>query len=479
MCMTTRSRFYTLLSLGLACLVFFVVRTYAAEISDVVISKVTDSSATITWNTDVPTDATINFGLDSRVGIIRDPLFDKKEHSLTIDQLDPSTTYHFRVISADTSGNKSATAGFIFSTKGSTDNARVDKIIKEIDEITDPEEIAKIQEKVKEVANDILKAPSIVGPPKVIPGSETTEIQWTTDRESSSMVYFAPEGEYSPGRTNPYSLAQGDPKNLTTKHKVTIRDLAPSTVYHFIVSSEDSGGLLGESEDETFRTKSILPDIENIKVSRVQETAATISWSTNGVLAKGLIEYTNTRTKATKSAGNPVYAANQSIQLSGLEFGARYSAVIRAMNEGGDEVSSNPITFVTVRDVVAPAISKVNNESTLYPGEETKIQTIVAWETDEPATCQVFYSQGLARQAGDEGDALPPETNPVTTHTQVIVGFASATVYQFWVICNDEAKNESRSEDFVLITPIKEKSIIDIILENFQGTFGWVNNIGK
>ncbi|MFZ2555213.1 MAG: fibronectin type III domain-containing protein [Minisyncoccia bacterium] len=477
--MTTRSRLYTLFSLGLVFLIFFVVRAYAAEISNVVISNITDGSATVTWDTDVPTDATINFGLDSRVGTIRDPLFDKKEHSLTIDQLDPSTTYHFRVISADTVGNKSATAGFVFTTKGTTDSSRVEKIIKEIDEITDPEEIAKIQDKVKEVANDILKAPAIVGPPKVVPGSETTEIVWTTDRDSNSMVYFAPEGEYSPGRTNPYTLAQGDPKNLTTKHKVTIRGLAPSTVYHFIVSSEDSGGLLGESEDETFRTKSILPDIENIKVSRVQETAATISWSTNGVLAKGLIEYTNTRTKATKSAGNPVYAANQSIQLTGLEFGAKYSAVIRAMNEGGDEVSSNPITFVTVRDVVAPAISKVNNESTLYPGEETKIQTIVAWETDEPATCQVFYSQGLARQAGDEGDALPAETNPVTTHTQVIVGFASATVYQFWVICNDEAKNESRSEDFVLITPIKEKSIIDIILENFQGTFGWVNNIGK
>ena len=59
----------------------------------------------------------------------------------------------------------------------------------------------------------------------------------------------------------------------------------------------------------------------------------------------------------------------------------------------------------------------------------------------------------------------------------MIVGFASATVYQFWMFCHDEAGNESRSEDFVLITPVKEKSIIDIILENFEGTFGWVKNI--
>jgi hypothetical protein len=84
------------------------------------------------------------------------------------------------------------------------------------------------------------------------------------------------------------------------------------------------------------------------------------------------------------------------------------------------------------------------------------------------------------KSADGEGDSsLPPETNPVTMHTQVIVGFASATVYKFWVVCSDPSGNESESEDFVLITPVKEKSIIDLILENFEGTFGWVKNIGK
>ena len=71
------------------------------------------------------------------------------------------------------------------------------------------------------------------------------------------------------------------------------------------------------------------------------------------------------------------------------------------------------------------------------------------------------------------------ETNPLTSHTQVIVGFSPATVYKFWMDCADEGGNTSKSDDFVLITPIKEKNIIDIILENFQGTFGWVNKIGK
>jgi hypothetical protein len=63
-------------------------------------------------------------------------------------------------------------------------------------------------------------------------------------------------------------------------------------------------------------------------------------------------------------------------------------------------------------------------------------------------------------------------------HVEVIVDFAPATVYQFWLNCLDEAGNAVQSENFVLFTPIQEKNIIDLILENFQSTFGWVKNIG-
>ncbi len=466
------------LSVLVVCLVVGMVafRVSATEISEVRVSNITDTSATINWTTDIETDGTVNYGLDSRVGVMRNPLFDTKEHSVTLDRLIPGTTYYFRVTSADDSGNRSTTAGFVFNTKNA-DTSVADRIIEELDDVTEPEDIAKIQEKLQEVVSDVGGPPSIVGPPRVSPGSGDATISWTTDRESSSMVYLSPADEYRPGTKNSYRIVQGDPRSLVTKHSVKVTGLQSATEYHFKVASEDVAGLTGESEDSTFRTLSVLPEILNPRVSRVQETSAVVSWSTGGVRAKGIVEYTNQRTKVTKLAGNPVFATTHSIQLNDLEFGARYSAVIRSTNEGGDEVVGSPLTFTTVRDRVPPAISKVNNESTLYPGEDTKIQTIVAWETDEPALCQVSYSQGLARAEGDEGDSLPAETNPVTTHTQVIVGFASATVYQFWMICKDEAGNAARSEDFVLITPVKEKNIIDIILENFEGTFGWVKNI--
>lgn len=449
---------------------------YATEITNVKVDSTTENSAVVSWQTDINSDATINYGLDENFGVVRSPLFDSKLHSLTIENLDAATTYFFRVLSSDQSGNRASTAGFTFTTK-SSDKAQAKKISKEIKKIKEPEALKEIVESVKEVANEVLKPPVVVGAPKVFAETDRATISWTTDHEANSMVHFAPAGEYSSGAADPYTRAQGEVDELVTKHSVEIIGLDPSTEYHFIVSSEDSLGLVGESEDDTFRTRSILPKVGGVKVSRIQETSATVSWSTGDVLAKGVVEYTNMRTKAKRSVGDPIYAKSHTVRLADLEFGTRYSALVTATNEGGDNAQSDPFTFITVRDVVSPEITKVNNESTLFPGEDTKIQTIISWETDEPALCQVFYLQGLVRSEGNQGDALLPETNPDIIHTQVIVGFAPATVYKFWMTCADEAGNESQSEDFVLITPIKEKSIIDIILENFEGTFGWVKNI--
>jgi hypothetical protein len=473
--MNTRVHTYIYCVVAFLIVLTVALRVYAVEISNVTITAIDDSSATVEWATDGPTDGTINYGLDAAVGLVRDPSFSNKKHSLRIDNLDPTTTYHFRVVSADEAGNRNATAGFVFTTKGSI----AAKAVKEIKKIKDPEALKEIVEAVKEVAEDVLREPSIIGLPKVALEDNKVIVSWSTDREAGSEVQLVPDAEYDPNSNDPYTITQGNGNASEKAHVVEVIGLEPSTLYHFRVRSEDAAGLTGISEDDTFRTRSLLPEITNIQTSRIQENSATVSWSTRNVKAKGIVSYTNLRTKKTQSTGNPVFATEQRVLLAGLEFGTRYQVIITATNEAGDNVDSKPFTFVTVRDVIPPEISKVSNESTLFPSEDTKIQTIVSWLTDEPAYCQVFYAQGLIKKEGEEGDSLLKEANPLTNHTQVIVGFAPATVYKFWMKCHDESQNESQSEDYVLITPIKEKNIIDVILENFQGTFGWVNKVGK
>lgn len=471
--MRTNTRTYAFLTVF--AVLAFAGAARAAQISNVTITGIDQNDATINWTTDVTTDATVHYGLDSSYGLVRDPTFDNKDHALTITGLTPATTYHFQVESTDQQGNDSATAGFVFTTTGSQSQ----KINQEIKQVTDPAALEQIAAQVQQSANTILKPPALVGPAKVIPQTNGATITWGTDRESDSEVALVPDKQYSAGSSNPYTINQGNPKDSVTSHSVTVIGLQPSTKYHFQASSQDASGLTGTTADDTFTTLSILPNIANIKITRIQETSATISWSTGNVLAQGLIDYTDQRTKKTKSFGDPVYVASHSVVLTGLTLGTHYTVVVRATNQGGDEVDSKPLTFVTVRDVTPPVISKVNNSSTLFPSDDVKIQTIITWQTDEPADCQLFYTQGLVHDAKNEGTSLPIEANPLTDHTQVIVGFAPGSVYKFWMQCHDVSGNLAQSDDFVLITPTKEQNIVDLILSNFQGTFGWVNNIGK
>ena len=151
---------------------------YATEISEVKVSDLTDKSASVAWKTDLNADGMINYGLDSNFGIVRDPTFTTKDHLLKIENLDPATTYHFRVISTDESGNKSATAGFVFTTKAANKDNASENILKQLKKIIDPKELKKVQEQVKDVANDIVKPPTILGATKVVADIDRADISW-------------------------------------------------------------------------------------------------------------------------------------------------------------------------------------------------------------------------------------------------------------------------------------------------------------
>jgi hypothetical protein len=330
-----------------------------------------------------------------------------------------------------------------------------------------------VQQEVSEQAQDILRAPEVIGKPRAIEITPTgAKIIWATSRDSNSVVRYA--SEY--GWSGTYARTEAKLDDSTKDHEVALSGLSPATTYHFQVESEDEFGLKGMSEDVTFITKSPVPTLEDVQIIKIEDDSATFAWSTD-IPAAGAVVYENTVTGEIRSEGSPEFLTTQTVRLTDLTLGAMYVAVVKAENEQGESMESDPITFRTVRDEEPPIISRVNNESTLYPGGETRIQTIVSWGTDEPSFCSMQYSEGLG--GAENATILPKNTEPTIDHVRVLTEFRQSTVYKFWVVCDDRSENETRSEDFVLFTPEKEKSIIDIILENFEGTFGWVKNIGK
>ncbi len=470
--------------------------TEPPEISNVQISEVSEDSVTITWETDEEADSTINYGLQEDYGIVRVPEAERKEHSIVVDNLEPGRTYYFRVVSSDVDGNQGISANYKVLTDGEpqsgseagegsetqtetnetvqtqTQAQTAEEVIEQVQQITSPETLQEILNETVKAIQGITEDLTIVGPPTVIAETTSATIKWTTDREASSEVLFSPASSYSEGQ---YEFSQSSTNGNTTDHEIKIIGLEPYTEYHFQVKSEDTYGIAGASRDYTFMTKASLPDIKNLRIVKVEENSATLAWDTT-VPAKALIEYQDLTTGTQNSVGRPTLASTHQMRIADLTLGTRYVAFVIAENAGGDRVKSSPITFVTVKDTAAPIISNVTNESTIFPGGESRIQTIIEWITDEPAHCALTYQEGIA--GGVEPTVIDSEESGyVMQHVQVIVEFAPATVYQFWLDCADGAGNEVKSDNFVLFTPIQEKSIIDIIIENFESTFGWVKNI--
>ena len=477
----------------------FAQNTEAPEISNVKIENVTEDTMTITWETDIDADSAVNFGLQPNLGIVRIPVPDRKIHSVTLEALDPGRVYYFRVISADEDGNQGISADYKVQTSGTpqtgdgqdqgqgqsssedttvtvsspTQAVTVEEIIEQIEEITDPQELKEILNEVVKAVQGITEDLTIVGPPTVIPETTTAIVKWTTDRESTSEVLFSPNSSFD--GTN-YAFSQVSTGAPTTDHEIQLIGLDPFTEYAFKVRSVDEFEITGESLNFTFQTKASKPDIRNLRVVKVEENAATLAWDTT-VPAKALVEFQDQTTGNQSSVGRPTLATSHQMRLADLTLGTRYVAYVISENSGGDRVRSQPIQFITVKDIAPPIIANVTNESTLFPGSESRIQTIIEWVTDEPSSCVMTYREGVA--GGTEPTVREKEKIDYnTSHVEVVVDFAPATVYQFWLNCADPSGNSIQSENFVLFTPIQEKNIIDLILENFQSTFGWVKNIG-
>jgi Protein of unknown function (DUF4038)/Domain of unknown function (DUF5060)/Purple acid Phosphatase, N-terminal domain len=95
-------------------------------IANIVVTKVTATSATITWSTDEPSTSQAEFGLDASYGYastINSAL--DKQHEVTLLNLASSKTFHARVKSTDMAGNTAMSPDFTFATLSAVDRLAI------------------------------------------------------------------------------------------------------------------------------------------------------------------------------------------------------------------------------------------------------------------------------------------------------------------------------------------------------------------
>ncbi|MGH7595531.1 MAG: PQQ-dependent sugar dehydrogenase, partial [bacterium] len=180
-------------------------------ISNVQATNLTGVSATIVWQTDEPATRQVEYGLTSDYG--QGTPYETNfatSHSVTLQQLQPESTYHFRVWSGDAVNNNTVSSDFTFTTTA----------------------IDSVPPVISAVRVDSISANGAL-------------VRWNTNEPATSVVDF--------GATIDYGLPASDDKFVTT-HRLWLAGLTDTTSYHFRVRSRDASNNETISNDSTFTT---------------------------------------------------------------------------------------------------------------------------------------------------------------------------------------------------------------------------------
>jgi hypothetical protein len=412
---------FTTVSLGI------VVDTTTPVISNVNTGSITGESVTVVWDTNEKASGSVAYGITSGTyeNMAGDYLINSAAvnfataHSVIINGLVPAIKYYFVVVSTDTAGNIAKSSESSFATAA-------------------PSSLSSISVSSTNLNQAI--------------------ITWKTSQKTTSGVEY--------GLTDQYGQKKED-SAMAIAHSVTLSGLESGQLYHFRVKGKDINNNLYSSGDYTFQPKSP-PQIKNVKVAGITEHEITINFTTN-IPTDTLITYNDAKNPENSgSQGNPQLGLAHEIVLKNLAPGEVMSFSIKVRDEQGNETVQEGGSFTTGKDTTPPKLDNIKTDSAL--AQNDKVQTIISWITDEPATTSLTYQEGRQGELKDVkiSDSL------TTNHVAVITVFKPGMVYYFKVKSTDASGNLATSTDFALLTPKKKENIIQIIVGNFQDIFGWI-----
>jgi peptidoglycan hydrolase-like protein with peptidoglycan-binding domain len=284
--------------------------TTAPIISNVVVSGISTTSASLSFKTDEDTVFEVMYGPTTTYGTTsaKSTVFEKN-HTFAWSGLSPYANYHYQIKVYDRAGNITTSSDNTFMTSASDTTA-----------------------------------PTISG---VTIGAMTTSgatIYWMTNEPATSEVYY--------GTTASYGSSSVD-TTLSTIHSSVITGLNANTLYHYQIKSKDGAGNIATSSDATFTTNAIpdttAPIISAVSVGSITSTTANVTFTTNEN-AIGKI-YWNTSTpvnKSTASSATTVSGTSHTASLSGLTANTTYYYLIEATDASNNMSTSSEGAFTTL-----------------------------------------------------------------------------------------------------------------------------------
>jgi hypothetical protein len=373
-------------------------------------TAITTQSAAITWNTDELANSTVGysatagvFTTETGVATMADNAGGVGAHSVTLTGLLPFTTYYYRVISEDPTGNQTVKSdNYSFTT------------------LSGPA--------ISNVSNPDIK------------NTEAT-ITWTTNIAANSHVYYSTSASLA-GATH---ISQDESTNVSD-HSVTLTGLTSGTKYYFYVQSgvatDNNGGDYYSFNTTVDSTAPIITFNSATDITGITDSAATVSWTTNE-LATSTLEYGLDTTYASGTLANDNFNTNHSFDLTGLTLGLTYYLRLKSTDANGNLRTSAGHIFETTdsTDIADPTISAV----TASPVYDTV--AVIKWTTNEVSDSMVEYGAVSGTYTASSTAATL-----TTSHAVTLTGLTASANYYYRVTSADGNSNSTTSPQSTFTT---------------------------
>ena len=394
------------------------------------IKNLTSSSSSVSWQTDMEANSLVRIKQENAPESAWQEIGDTgnyiKDHLVTLTGLKSDTTYQYQVKSSNSAGSTAISKIKTFKTKPAP-------VISDV------------------LVSDITLSSAVVS--------------WKSNITATSSIDYGTSAEYN-------LSASGKAGDLVTAHEIKLNNLKSGAIYNFKVKGKDDNYNLIISDNYSFTTYA-LPLIRDFKVEDVKDTLAVVIWTSN-IDIDSLIIYNNAKTGESRTQGDTKLVKDHKLKLENLDFGTDYVIKIEGRDIFGNVAKSPEMKIKTLLDVIAPSITNIRTYTNMM-SVKGKAQIVVVWKTDEQATSQVF----LFNVADTKNPVYTStfDSNLTTNHTVVITELNTDTSYRLRMESADKAGNSGISQDFAVLTPRENKSIIMMIIENLQKIFGWTKNL--
>lgn len=405
----------------------------APLIYNIAVEELTSTSALISWETSEPATGHINYGTSLSYGqsTPSDSSF-VLQRSIKLRDLKPNSTYYFKVVSVDSSGNQAESAGYFFLT---------------------PQQQPSFYTKVEAESMQVQFGEGFISENgnalSLVPGSKIVHnLDYPEDDIYLIIIKFRQTNYH---RTADVVLLLDDVPQANLRLQSERYTL--STIRSFVAKGRHKMGL--SFADTPDAPQEVVIDwvvivsskvaqvetlsISSLEIKNITDATAVVGWQTN-IDASGKIEYGTDR-----SYSHMQYEALpkrvHSFVLTGLQDTTTY--YIRVSNQVPNSTESvrQESSFVTLYDRFAPVLKRV---MAVLKG---KIVSIL-WESTEPVRSKVHY--GLSETPGVQ--TLVHE-NLTQIQRDTLYNLEPNSTYHFKIEAIDRRGNIGHSNTFVFISP--------------------------